>query len=133
MSAIPVRVTRKLINYALTENKTQCAIAQALRDASDTFMHPYVDQKHIKVTDRVTGKRYTFNTPQKLANWVTQFDRDPTKTNPISFSLDLTQADSVRDIKRNSVEQSIKKSQAAKNKKVKKATPAVSYTMRPKT
>lgn len=93
---VTVRVTKKLIDWALVQVSTQCGISLALKDAGADY--PRVTQKTIAFTDRVEGKRYTFNTPEKLAEWIDDFDRGEAK--PVTFSLDLDKADKVRPLKR---------------------------------
>lgn len=95
-----VRVTRKLIDWALTQSSTQCAISLALKDADDAFASPRVNQEKICITDRATGQRYIFKTPDRIAKWIDQFDRDPSTTKPLTFTLDLDEADEVRPIQR---------------------------------
>lgn len=95
---VTVRVTRKLIDWALTQTSTQCGISLALKDAGADY--PRVTQTTIAFTDRPSGLRYTFKTPQKLVDWIDHFDRDPKTVKPVTFTLDLAEADRVREIQR---------------------------------
>lgn len=93
---IQVNVTRDMIHWAVTQTSTQCAIALAIRDADPdgNFMRPHVDQDRISFTDTYTQQRVTFrDVPKKLQNWIDQFDRDPSKCRPFSFTLDLDAAE----------------------------------------
>lgn len=89
MTEYAVRVTTKLIHWALTQSSTQCAIAQALRDANDEWERPWVNQKSIGFTDRDTHVRYSFATPAPIAEWISKFDADPSSVKPLTFKLDV--------------------------------------------
>jgi hypothetical protein len=97
---VTVRVNRHLINWALQQTSTQCAISLALKDADDNITHPRVTQGTIAFRDASTNTRYVFNTPEKIANWIDNFDRDPSTTKPLTFTLDLDEADKMVPIKR---------------------------------
>lgn len=125
MDPVRVGVTRKLIAWALTQSSTQCAVAQALKDASDDFVFPHVNQNTIRVTNARTRQRFTFKTPKKLAEWIDEFDNDPTLCKPVSFTLDFDAPDSVRPIKHNNVETAIKKSREHSNRNRKPARTVV--------
>ena len=96
MTLYTVRVTKKLIHWALTQSSTQCAIAQAVRDANDEWERPWVNQKSIGFSDHATGTRYNFPTPQILADWISQFDADPTQVKPITFEIDVVKESVVK-------------------------------------
>ena len=90
MSRIRLQVSRKLIDWALQQNNSQCAISCAIRDAD--FYYPRVTQTRISFTDRDAGVRYTWPTPSKVAEWIDGFDRDRTLTQPLAINLDTQQA-----------------------------------------
>jgi hypothetical protein len=114
---VTVRVTKQMIDWALRQSTSQCAIALALRDADDYFSHPSVNQKEIRVTDHRTGQRYVFKTPPALARWVDKFDRgEPVK--PVTFALDLSQADAVREVHRTSVRALVNQARRDRERKV---------------
>jgi hypothetical protein len=87
-----IQVTRNMVDYALQQTSTLCAVALALRDANDDWILPRVTQEDIRVTDRRTGKRITIPTPPKVAAWIDKFDRQREAVGAFSFDLDLTQA-----------------------------------------
>lgn len=94
---IRVTVTRNMIHWAVTESSTQCAIALALRDADPDglFERPFVAQHRIAFTDRYTDHRYEWDEdqiPEKLKSWIDQFDRDPSRCRPFTFTLDVSTA-----------------------------------------
>lgn len=94
---IRVTVTRNMIHWAVTQSSTQCAVALALRDADPDglFERPFVSQDRIAFTDRYTDLRYSWFAdwiPEKLKSWLDQFDRDPSKCRPFSFTVDTTVA-----------------------------------------
>lgn len=107
---IRVTVTRSMIHWAVTESSTQCAIALALRDADPDglFERPFVTQHCMAFTDRYTDQRYKWDAdqiPEKLKSWIDQFDRDPTKCRPFSFTLETSKARVVPVIHRTKPEQ----------------------------
>lgn len=96
-STVDVTVTRDMIDVALTQRSTLCAIALALRDADPDgdFERPWVDQNRIAFTNRRTDERYEFDAdqiPEEIKTWIDQFDRNPNKVKPVTFQLDLSQA-----------------------------------------
>jgi hypothetical protein len=93
-----IQVTSQMVNYALQQTSTLCAVALALRDANDDWILPRVTQNDIRYTDRRTGQRVTIPTPKKVAAWIDKFDRQREAVSPFSFDLDLAQA-TVRPIK----------------------------------
>lgn len=108
MTITTVRVDRRLIAWALQQTSTQCAIALALKDANDNFVRPVVTQEAIHVTDARSGIRYHFKTPKKIAEWIDQFDRSPETTKPLTFTVDLTEAESATPYQPRGVLDSIK-------------------------
>lgn len=106
---VTIRVTRTLLDWALQQTSTQCAIALAIKDADDDFQRPKVTQQTISFADARTGVRYTFPTPARLAKLIDDFDRDPTVVRPTSFTLDLNDAE-VKPIRHATVRQLVKAS-----------------------
>lgn len=127
-----VAVTSQLVQYALQQTNSRCAIALAIKDASDDFVLPRVDQKTIRVTDRRTGKRYIFNTPEKIAKWIDNFDRNRELVEPIRFDLNLEDADEVKPMRHMDVHTAIAQTQRdhARRDGVRKANPGVASSKR---
>lgn len=101
VSTVDVNVTRDMIDVALTQRSTLCAIALALRDAdiNGNYERPWVTQDRIAVTDRSTDQRYEWDAdqiPETIKTWIDQFDRNPNKVRPFTFKLDLSTARVVR-------------------------------------
>lgn len=99
MEPVKVQVTRLMVNYALQQTSTLCAVALALRDANEDgdWILPRVTQDTIRVTDRRTGERLTWKTPKKVAAYIDKFDREREAVGPMSFVLG--EPDEVRPIK----------------------------------
>lgn len=117
---IEVRVTRDMIHWALRQTSTQCAAALAIRDADPDgeYVFPHVDQEKISFTDRRTEQRYTWtDVPKKLASWIDQFDRDPSKCRPFSFTLDTNQAE-VKPVRHLTLKQKIEQAKQKREKVV---------------
>lgn len=112
---VTIRVTRNLLDWALQQTSTQCAIALAIKDADDDFQRPKVTQETISFADARTGVRYTFPTPARLAKLIDDFDRDPSTVRPTSFVLDLDEAET-RPIKRASITQLVAASKKRRDK-----------------
>lgn len=94
---VEVNVNRDMIDHALTQRSTLCAIALAIRDADvdGDFERPWITQNRIAFTNRRTDERYEFEAdqiPDEIKTWIDQFDRNPSKVKPFSFTLDLSQA-----------------------------------------
>lgn len=106
---VTIRVTRNLLDWALQQTSTQCAIALAIKDADDDFQRPKVTQQSMSFADARTGVRYTFPTPARLAKLIDDFDRDPSSVKPTSFTLDLDDAE-VKPIKRATITQLVEAS-----------------------
>lgn len=123
---IRVQITRKLIDWALQQTSTQCAIALALKDAGNgDIVRPIVTQKTIAFTDARSGLRYTYFTPDKIATWIDTFDRDPSSVKPLVFTLDTSQPDRVSEHKPRTISQSLRSHEAyvASRQKVMPAKP----------
>lgn len=93
---VEVHVTRDMIHWAMQQTSTQCAIALAVRDADPDgdWVMPDVRQGRIAVSDRRTGQRLVWtDVPKKIQTWIDQFDRDPSKVKPFTFTLDVTAAE----------------------------------------
>lgn len=120
---VPVTVTRNMIHWAIQQTSTQCAIALALRDASDDFVFPHVDQNVIRVSDRRTGLRYEFKTPDVVAKWIDRFDRDVTKVRPFTFELHLEDADKIKPVQRTPLPKLLKIAENYRNQKVHRNAP----------
>jgi hypothetical protein len=99
MEPVKVAVTRDMVDYALQQTSTLCAVALALRDANEDgdWILPRVDQDTIRVTDRRAGERYTWRTPRKVANYIDKFDRQREAVGPMTFVLG--EPDEVRPIR----------------------------------
>lgn len=90
---VQVNVTRNMVDYALQQTSTMCAVALALRDANDDWVLPRVTQDDIRFTDRRTNERVIIKTPQKVSSFIDKFDRQREAVRPFTFELDLTQAE----------------------------------------
>jgi len=88
-----VQVTRNMVNYALQQTSTMCAVALALRDANDDWVLPRVTQDDIRFTDRRTGERVIVKTPPKVSAFIDKFDRQRETVRPFNFEIDLSQAE----------------------------------------
>ncbi len=95
---ISVNVRREHIDHALKQTSTQCAAAIALREADEYVSRPRVDQKTIRFT--VDDTRYTFETPERIANFIDDFDNGREAAHPFRFTLDLDKAVKAVPIKR---------------------------------
>lgn len=109
---VRVQVTRNMIHWAVTQRSTQCAVALAIRDADPDglFERPWVTQDRIAFTDRYTDQRYEWDAdqiPDKIKTWIDQFDRDPGKCRPFSFTLEIASARVTRLVHKTRAEQSI--------------------------
>ena len=91
-NSVHVDVTSNMVHYALQQTSTLCAVALAIKDASDDYILPRVTQKDIRYTDRRTGHRVTVPTPPEVATWIDKFDRQREQVAPFGFDLDLSQA-----------------------------------------
>lgn len=94
MNKVRVSVSRKMIDFALQQTSTNCAIALALKDSEvngndDAVMLPHVDQKTIRFTDRVNGVRYTIPTPERIAKFIDDWDHARELARPFQFTIDL--------------------------------------------
>lgn len=94
MNKVRVNVSRKMIDFALQQTSTNCAIALALKDSElngneDAVMLPHVDQKTIRFTDRVNGVRYTIPTPERIAKFIDDWDHSRALARPFQFTIDL--------------------------------------------
>lgn len=87
-----IQVTRTMVDYALQQTSTLCAVALALRDANDDWVLPLVTQDEIRYTDRRTQERVILSTPPKVAEWIDRFDKKRELVKPFSFELDTTNA-----------------------------------------
>lgn len=90
---VEVHVTRQMIDYALEQTSTRCAVSLALKDADDAYILPMVDQDYIRVTNRSSGERLTFTTPARIAKFIDEWDRGIKLMKPFSFTLDTDEAD----------------------------------------
>lgn len=123
-----VHVTRDLVGYALQQSNTNCAIALALKNADQNIIFPKVTQTKISYTDRSTGQRYTFDTPEKLAKWIDRFDRGESPA-PINFEVNPELATKVRPIRR--LQPSSLAHEAKQRKEQKVVRPSVPRSERP--
>jgi hypothetical protein len=89
---LAVTVTRNMVDYALQQTSTLCAVALALKDANDDIILPRVTQKDIRYTDRRTGQRVTVPTPPEVSAFIDRFDRRRELVKPFAFDLDLSEA-----------------------------------------
>lgn len=94
-----VNVTREMVGYALQQSNSNCAIALALKDADPDITYPRVTQTTISYTDKRTGQRYTFKTPEKMAKWIDDFDHGKAPR-PFTFEVNPEEADRVKPIRR---------------------------------
>lgn len=108
--SVHVDVTRNMVHYALQQTSTLCAVALAIRDASDDYVYPRVTQQDIRWTDRRTGQRVIVPTPPEVATWIDKFDRQKEAVSPFGFDLDLSEA-KTRPIQRLQPSQQIKQSE----------------------
>ena len=90
--AVRINVTSTMVDFALQQKSTLCAVALALRDANDDWILPRVTQTDIRYTDRRTQQRIIVPTPPEVAKFIDQFDRKREYVKPFSFDLDLSTA-----------------------------------------
>lgn len=120
---LKVHVTKPLINWALQQTSTACAIALALKNVDDEICYARVDQDTIRFTDRRTNTRYVFKTPPRLAAWIDSFDRDREGVRPINFTLDLGEPLTARPVRRLQPSQLAHQAEAGRERRS-KGTPA---------
>lgn len=137
MSKVRVNVTRKMIDFALQQTSTNCAIALALKDSEvngndDAIMLPHVDQKTIRFTDRVNGVRYTIPTPERIAKFIDDWDHARELARPFQFTIDLDDpAVIVKPMKHASQDKLIAMAERVRGLRVKKASQGVHRSERP--
>lgn len=117
---VTVRVTRKLLDWAIQQTSTQCAVALGLKDADEDIIRPKVTQDAIAFTDYRTDARYTFDVPEHIAKKIDAFDRDPSSVKPFTFTLDLDEAREIRPSvhKRHSVEAQVRDYEKRQRKEI---------------
>lgn len=126
-----INVTRNMVDYALQQTSTMCAVALALRDANDDWVLPRVTQEDIRFTDRRTHERVIIPTPAKVAEFIDKFDRQREAVAPFNFDIDLSTAER-RPMKRLQPTQLIKQAERDRQRKDsqgrrQKRTPAGSF------
>lgn len=90
MTKVRINVTRDMIDYAVQQTSTSCAVSLALKESSDgDYILPKVNQNTISFTDRRSNTRYTVPTPPKVAEFIDTWDRDKTKARRFTFEMDL--------------------------------------------
>lgn len=117
MEPVKVQVTRNMVDYALQQTSTLCAVALALRDANEDgdWILPHVDQDTIRVTDRRTQQRYIWKTPKKVANYIDKFDRQREAVGPMAFVLG--EPDEIRSMTRRQPSEMIQQAIAREKRK----------------
>jgi hypothetical protein len=116
-STFTVRVTRDLIAHALEQTSTMCAVAVALKAADEDIVRPRVTQTTIAFTDARSGKRYVFDTPDKIAKFIDAFDRGRELARPFNFGVDLDGAKKVKEPKHRSVQKAIDQAQRDRDRR----------------
>lgn len=111
---VRIQVTRNMVDYALQQTSTMCAVALALRDANDDWVLPRVTQDDIRFTDRRTKERIVIPTPPKVAEFIDKFDRRREAVKPFAFDLDLSQAET-RPVEHKQPSQMIRQKQLREN------------------
>lgn len=116
---VEINVTSTMVDYALQQKSTLCAVALALRDADDDWILPRVTQTDIRYTDRRTHERVIIPTPPEVAEFIDKFDRKREAVKPFTFELDMSQA-TKRPMTHLQPSQAIAKAEARKRAEAKK-------------
>lgn len=125
------RVTKKVIDLALQQDRGNCPVALTLRlDDSGDFGWVRVDSETLSFTSRSTELRYTYKTPLAVKRFIEAFDADRESVHAFSFVLDLDRPIKVRGKQYNpkSYDPSAKARRAQEGKRKKKG---VSRNKRP--
>ena len=90
MKNLTVNVTKEVIAIAKAKTANACMIAMAISSYVPNAKCVRVDLEHIKFTDPVTRKRYTFPTPLNAQKRILAFDQGIDNKKP--FTVQLTNA-----------------------------------------
>ena len=126
---ITIQVTRNHINEGIQRTSTQCAFAQAVKDADEDFAFPRITTEKIAFSNMRTGERFTVETPEKVAEFIRTWDKDPREAKPFRITLDLDEA-VVRPIRHQPASERIKAAERIRGLRAKSAREGVPYSRR---
>lgn len=98
MDEIKIRVTQNLIDMSEQGDPGNCAIAMAIRLASDDIQNVRVDKGQIRFSIRSEDKRYTFASP-RAEKFTANFDISKRMARPFTLTFKESDAEEIRPIR----------------------------------